>query len=169
MGLKIVKKITMRTMLLSTEQLEEIATKNKGKDTSVLRVYGRVSSSTTAASSFTDNGEARNYLKFGGEFEAINLFAEDAENAKARSQGLILPSEGEYVVAKFLETARKQDPKGSAEFGLEITVSHHTPPKGNKGYCFKYGVKVLGETPTEDSLSLIGAKFGAVVKTGKSK
>jgi len=169
--MKYVKKITMRTVGLDTDTLEQTAIANPKKEISVLRVYGRVSGVVSAQSSFSDNGEPKFYQKFTGEFEAINLLATEISEAKVRSQALILPPDAEYVIQSQLGAARKADPKSSIEFGLEITVLHHTPPKGGKGYQFKYGVKVLGDNnPVEDSLTLIGAKFGAVpAVSGKKK
>lgn len=154
------KKITTQTMGLKPDVLEEIAAEAKGKQVSVLRVWGIVSGMTPGVSQFG------NFMKFTGELAAINLITMD----EARSQALLLPGVAEGVVASLYNKASKDG--GSAQIGIEVAVEENISAKG--GTKFRYIVKPLFEYKGDDALAEMAKQLPVLVpvkaltaKTGK--
>lgn len=143
------KKITTQTMGLKPDVLEEIAAEAKGKQVSVLRVWGIASGATPGVSQFG------NFMKFTGEFAAINLITMD----EARSQALLLPGVAEGVVASLYNKAAKDG--GSAQIGIEVAVEENISAKG--GTKFRYIVKPLFEYKGDDALAEMAKTLPAPV------
>ena len=139
MSISFLKKITVKNMGLTVQQLEQVAADAQPKSVPVLRVWGIVSNRQAGTSQFG------NYIKFSGEIAAMNLVTGE----EARSQALLLPSVGEAVVATLLDKAAKDG--ATAQVALEITVEYNNSAKG--GTKFAYGVKPLIEFKGDDALS----------------
>lgn len=147
---KYTKKLTMRSIGLMPDDLEALALEVK-KEIAVARVAGRILQATPG---HTEKGE---YVKFSGEFVAINLLTGD----EIRAQECILPAVAELLCLKLLEHARAEDKNAVAQFGLDITVRENKTSY-EKGWKFTYGVQSLSDMPTDDSLSLLLKQFGAI-------
>lgn len=141
------RKISTSTIGLFTRELEDIAAKAKGKAVPVSRIYGIVRNSEPGQ---TDIGP---YIKFSGEFEAINLVNRSVHRAKT----LVLPAVAESFVNESLQAAKAESPDASVTIGMDITVTEHKSAKG--GTKFKYGVSPL-TSPGNDPLTELGNKFG---------
>lgn len=153
-----VKKITVAILGHEPRKLEEMAQGSGAEGVAVARVYGRVNDSKPGT---TETGP---YIKFEGQFEAVNLVT----GIKMRSKNLILPDVGATFVGEGLEAAKKTDPGASLEFGCDITVVENRSSKG--GYQFRYGVKPLLGPEGEDALDKLAARLPAVAAiTDKSK
>jgi len=147
------KKITPSTIGLKTADLEKVAAeKGKQKPVVVMRTYGRVSKMENGQTAFGS------FIKFQGEFEAVNLLDESIH----RSKTLILPACAETCLLEQIGAA-KQDSKEllAVEFGLDITVEYYKNAT-LKGTEFRWGVRPLNEPSGEDSLSKLGQQFGSL-------
>jgi len=149
------KKITVAALGVGGTDAERIAQENG--PTPIMRVYGRVKSQTEESSAIGP------YLKFHGDFEAVNC----VNGEKARAQNLILPEVAAGVVSGVLEAANAGGTEpGSAsmgaQFGLEVLTLPHASAKG--GFKFKYGVRSLLKegTAPKDPLTLLGEQFEPV-------
>jgi hypothetical protein len=152
------RRITMRTLGTTPEQLEAVALE-QDKEVAVVRIVGRISSMEAAS------GNLGPYIKFRGDFAAYNLITDE----ETRGSTLILNGPGELLLQRATESAKKEDPKAVAQFGLDVTVKPHKSSY-EKGWKFKYGVRALSDIPMEDSLSLLCKEFGALpLLTDKSK
>ena len=145
-----VKKITMASCGITPRLCEDILDKNGKKKTIAVRVYGRTFDMKADA---TDMGP---FIKFIGEFEAVNLI----DKSKYRSKTLIIPQVAEQFMADAVSAAKADDPNAVAQFGLDITIEENRSTKG--GCKFKYGVQPLVDAPKRDALSQIGESLGAL-------
>lgn len=147
--MRYLKKITPKLCGCNPHEMEELA-RGKKKPVPVLRVYGRALEAERGA---TQLGP---YIRFKGEFEAVNL----TTGEKSRARNLILPEVGEMFVAEGLEKAKSTDENAVLQFGLDITVLEHTSSAG--GWQFRWGMQALTK-PAEgkDLLTEMGEKFGA--------
>lgn len=150
MKAKYTKKITMRSVGLSPDDLQAIALERK-TETPVVRIVGRI---TSTASGVTQIGP---YVRFNGEFMAVNLVT----NEEYRGMNLIVPGPAQMLLEKLTEAAKKTDKDAVAQFGCDITVREHKSTY-ESGYKFTYGVASLVDSPKEDALSLLAAQFGAL-------
>jgi len=135
-------------MGLRPSDIEEICA-GKTKPVAVLRVWGIASVATPGTSQYG------NYVKFGGEFGAINLVSGD----EARSQALVLPGVAEGVVKALFDKAAKDG--GAAQVGVEICAEENISAKG--GTKFRWVVKPLFEYKGEDALSEMAKMLPAPV------
>lgn len=145
-----VKKIAMASVGLTPRGCEDLLNANGKKKTVVVRIYGRAMDMKADA---TDIGP---FIKFTGEFEAVNLI----DKTKYRSKVLILPSVAEQFLGDAVTSIKEDDPNAVAQFGLDITVEENRSNKG--GYKFKYGVQPLIDAPKRDALSMLGESLGAL-------
>lgn len=152
------KKITVKTMGLSTRQLEEIAVgRDNGNPLSVVRVWGLVKTAKAGTTSFGT------YLTFSGEIAALNL----VDGKEARSQMLIVPPQAETIISGMLDKATKDG--GAAQVALEITVTENTSEQARqgRGTKFCYGVKPIIEPSGEDALTTMAKALPAPVMAKK--
>lgn len=152
-----VKKITMASAGFTPRACEDLLAQNKQKKTTVLRIYGR------CAEAKADSTDIGPFIKFSGEFEAVNL----VDRTKYRSKTLILPQIAENFLDDAIQSVKSSDPNAIAQFGLDITVEENRSTKG--GYKFKYGVQPLIDAPKKDALSMIGESLGALPFVESSK
>jgi len=149
--MKYVKRLTTKTAGYDGDQLEQIAVDAGSSEVPVMRVFGRIVDLESAKS------ELGPYTKFKGEFEGVNL----KSGERSRSYVLILPSVAEIALQTILASARVKDSKASCQFGIDLCVKYNKP-RNDKGVKYMYGVTVLGDTPMEDALTVIGKQFGAL-------
>lgn len=142
------KKISTATMGLRPSDLEALCA-GKTKPIAVLRVWGIASTATPGTSQYG------NYVKFGGEFGAINLVSGD----EARSQNLVLPGVAEGVVKSLFDKAAKDG--GAAQVGIEVCIEENLSTKG--GTKFRWTVKPLFEYKGDDALSEMAKMLPAPV------
>lgn len=152
------KKITTATVGLTPKICDGIVTDevNKGQKVPVMRVYGVCRDQKQGTSNFGP------YIKFGGEFEGVNL----TTGEKFRAKALLLPPIAEMGLADTLQEAKAKNPDAFVEFGLDIVVELNPSKQG--GWAFKYGCKPLklDFTGENDQLSLMGASFGELPLLG---
>jgi hypothetical protein len=155
--MKYLNKITLATMGIDTRDAEKIGVDAAPKEVPILRVYGKVSSTSAR------EGDLGPYIVFQGQFEAQNLITGD----KGRSDKLIVPSLAETcfneVHQKGLQEAKagaEQGPKDGQVFvavAADITTMKNPSNKG--GWKHKYGVTPLIEATGEDDLTRLAKTF----------
>jgi hypothetical protein len=158
--MKYLNKITVATMGIDTRDAEKIGVEADGKEVAILRVYGKVSSTSAR------EGDLGPYIVFQGQFEAQNLI----NGEKGRSDKLIVPTLCETcfneVYMKGVEEAKAaagpDAPKDGQVFvnvAADITTMKNPSNKG--GWKHKYGVTPLIEATGEDDLTRLAASFKA--------
>jgi len=141
-----VKKITTALCGVSAQVAESTALAGDGEEVPVLRVGGRITGSEAGKTAISE------YIKFKGEFEAINAVTDQ----HYRSQNLIVPSVAEQMLADLSANGEEV-----TQFGLDITVVKNDTTKG--GYKFRYGVRSLTSPRVKDALSQLMESFDNAV------
>jgi hypothetical protein len=145
------KKITVATVGWTPKLCDNIVEERPKARTPIVRVYGTVKQAETGTSNFGP------YIKFKGEFEAVNLSSQE----KYRAKNLLLPPIGEMAIADALQEAQAENKDASITFGMDIAVEENPSKKG--GWNFRYAIIPLrspefkGES---DALSLLGKALG---------
>jgi hypothetical protein len=141
-----VKKITTALCGVSAQVAEQTALNGDGEEVPVLRIGGRITGSEPGKTAISD------YIKFKGEFEAINAVTDQ----HYRSQSLIVPPVAEQMLSDLSSNGEEV-----TQFGLDITVVKNDSAKG--GYKFRYGVRSLTSPKVKDALSQLMDSFDAAI------
>lgn len=155
--MKYLNKITLATMGVDTRDAEKIGVDANGKEVPILRVYGRVSSTSAR------EGDLGPYIVFQGQFEAVNLI----NGEKGRSDKMIVPTLAatcfNEVYMKGLEEAKSAAEKGPKDGQVFVAVAGDITtmknPSNKGGYKHKYGVAPLIEATGEDDLTRLAKTF----------
>lgn len=160
----LVTKISTRNTGLSIETLEKVVEKYPKEKSTVLRVYGTLSSEDQKSG---DNGP---YMRYGGKFEALNTITGETY----RSKTVLLPETGEIYFSGILADVKKDDPNAEVQVALDIKVERNASTKPNASK-YKFVCEPL-MNEKEDNLSKLAAalppvknKFQIEDKAGTAK
>ena len=140
------RKITPKDCQAGGKDAESCAIAADGDEVAILRIGGRISGSETGKTAISE------YVKFKGDFEAINAMT----GQHYRSQALIVPAVAEQLLCDL-----SADGSETVQFGLDITVMKQENERG--GWKFRYGVRSLMSPKVKDALSQLMDSFDTAI------